>query len=327
MAKLYLQALGGLGARINTLLSVLYGLDVNKLPHELCVYWPLNIKHINRSNQRKRESIFAAKLEDLYEVKRPICYIEAEEFADAISKHTVYDLEHTQAPGRDPLTRQSIPFCTQPHHESFCVQGHQWMNIDGLHSKVLHHFSSTYDNNLKLKPEAEEARDLVIKKFSNRRVIGLYIRQATTNRAVRSWRAYERMLPLIRKEALEDSSTLFFVCADDPSYVRLIYKELLDIDKSERTERLIVVPKPNRFNDIREMLCVTADIELMRHVDEFYPTWNSGLGVLMTALRKEKFDCYGNTTKLGGGVFKKDAAALCQSSSDPLEQGGWILTQ
>lgn len=327
MAKLYLQVLGGLGARINALLSVLYGLDANRLPHELCLHWPLNTKHAHKHSRPKREGVFAATLEDLYEVKRPVCYIEAEEFADAISKYTVYDLEHTQAPGRDPLTRQSIPFCTQPHDESFCIQGHQWMNIDGLHSKVLQNFSSTYDNNLKLRPHAEAARDLALEKFSNRRVLGFYIRGSTTNRAVRSWHAYEKMLPVIRKEALKDSTTLFFVCADNIKYIRCIHGELIDIDKDKSTERLITVPKPNKFNDHREMMCVTTDIELMRHVDEFYPTWNSGLGTLMASLRNEEFDCYGNTTKLGGGVFKKDAEALCQPSSDPLEQGGWILTQ
>jgi len=326
--NLYLQIWGGLGARINTLLSVLYGLDANNLPHQLCVSWPMNDEHLDSAPGHSdfRESLFAIHLKSLYDFKRPIKYIDCNEFAVYSTMHTCYPLSYTQAPSRDPLFRGQIHFNNQPHDESFCIVGHQWMNIDGMHARVLPKFKTVFERNISLKPQAQSLVDSLLSEFERtERVVGLYIRQSTIHPAVSKWDAMSRMLPVFRKEALQNLNTKFFVCCDDHKYVTVLRDELKSIGKGDSEDRVITVPKPGKFNDPEEMLHVTADIELMRHVDVFYPTWNSGLGILMAALRGEEFDRYGNTTALGSAIFKKDASALCHSDVSPVSDGGWVL--
>jgi hypothetical protein len=328
VAQLYLQIWGGLGARINTLLTALYGLEANNLPHELCVHWPTDMTDIHEpeGHTSLRERLFAIDLDDLYDIACPIRYVSTEEFAEAASRHTLYPLEYTQAPSRDPLFRGQIHFNTQPHDESFCVQGHQWMNIDGLHHRVLKRLAAVYDRNLKLKPSMCKLRDGILAQFKGRKVFGFYIRGATVHPAVGPWAAYDRMFPVIREQATMDRKALFFVCCDDHSYLRSIRQEIARIDGDPDGRRLITVPKPNKFNDPEEMRHVTVDIEVMRQVDEFYPTWNSGLGILIASLRGEDFDRYGNTTRLGGAVFMKNQASLCHHDVSPMRDGGWFLT-
>lgn len=328
MSQLYLQIWGGLGARVNTLLTALYGLEANNLPHELCVHWPTDAKDIDEpeGHTRERERLFAIDLQDLYDIKRPIRYISREEFSEAASQHTFYSLDYTQAPSRDPLFRGQIHFSTQPADESFCIQGHQWMNIDGLHHRVLKRLAAVYDANIKLKPEMCKIRDGILARFKGRKTFGFYIRGATVHPAVHHWKAFKRMFPVIREQATMDREALFFVCCDDHTYLKPIREEIARIDDNPRSNRLITVPKPNKFNDPEEMLRVTVDVEIMRQVDEFYPTWNSGLGILVAALRRDEFDRYGNTTKLGSAVFKKDPASHCHTDVDPVRDGGWFLT-
>lgn len=326
--NLFLQIWGGLGARINTLLSVLYGMDANNMPHQLVVNWPMNDEYLDSpaGHSDHRESLFALHLKDLYDIKRPIKHICAKEFAVLSSVHTCYQLAYTQAPSRDPLFRGQIHFSTQPHDESFCIVGHQWMNIDGLHARILPKFKSVFDRNISLKPVAQRLVDSLLLEFNKtKRVVGLYIRQSTIHPAVSKWDAMSRMLPVFLEEASRDLDTKFFVCCDDHQYVQELRDKLKTIGKGDAVERVITVPKPGKFNDPEEMLHVTADIELMRHVDEFYPTWNSGLGILMAALRGDEFDRYGNTTALGSAIFKKDPEALCHTDVSPVTDGGWVL--
>ena len=328
MAQLYLQIWGGLGARVNTLLTALYGLEANNLPHELCVHWPMDASEINQPDGHTvlREKLFCANLDELYDVSRPIRYISAEEFREAAAAHTLYSLEYTQAPSRDPLFRGQIHFSTQPHDESFCIQGHQWMNIDGLHHRVLKRLAPVYDRNISLKPEMCKLRDGVLAQLRGHKTFGFYIRGATVHPAVHHWKAFKRMFPVIREQATMDRSAKFFVCCDDHTYLKPIREEIARIDGNPRTNRLVIVPKPNKFNDPEEMLRVTVDIEVMRQLDEFYPTWNSGLGILTASLRGEDFDRYGNTTRLGSAVFKKDPASYCHADVHPVRDGGWFLT-
>lgn len=326
--NLYLQIWGGLGARINTLLSVLYGMDANNMPHQLSISWPMNDENLEDppGHSAHRESLFALHLKDLYDIKRPIKYIEPREFSVYSSMYTSYSLEYTQAPSRDPLFRGQIHFNTQPHDESFCIAGHQWMNIDGLHARILPKFKNVFERNVSLKPQAQMLVDSLLPEFERtKRMVGLYIRQSTIHPAVSRWDAMGRMLPVLREEAARDSTTKFFVCCDDHKYVDVLRNELKITAVRDVEDRVITVPKPGKFNDPEEMLNVTADIELMRHVDVFYPTWNSGLGILMAALRGEEFDRYGNTTALGAAIFKKDAEALCHADVSPVTDGGWLL--
>lgn len=324
--NLYLQIWGGLGARINTLLSVLYGLEANNLPHQLVVNWPMNDEYLGSASGHsyKRESLFAIHLKDLYDIKRPIRYINAKEFSVYSTMHTSYSLKYTQAPSRDPLFRGQIHFSSQPHDESFCIAGHQWMNVDGLHARILPKFKSVYDRNISLKPQAQRLVDSLLLAFEGP-VVGMYIRQSTIHPAVSKWDAMGRMRPVLREELERDPSTSFFVCCDDHKYVDELREEVRELVPGEAQQRILTVPKPGKFNDPEEMLHVTADIELMRHVDKFYPTWNSGLGILMAALRGEEFDRYGNTTTLGSAVFKKDPKSLCHSDVSPVTDGGWFF--
>ena len=326
--NLYLQIWGGLGARINTLLSVLHGLDANNLPHQLSISWPMNNEYLDSpaGHSDHRESLFAIHLQDLYDIKRPIKYIEPKEFAVYSTMYTSYSLTYTQAPSRDPLFRGQIHFNTQPHDESFCIAGHQWMNIDGLHARILPKFKTIFERNMSLKPQAQRLVDSLMLEFNRtERVVGLYIRQSTIHPAVSKWDAMSRMLPVFREEAERDLDTKFFVCCDDHKYLTILRDELKSVGNGDAVERVITVPKPGKFNDPEEMLNVTADIELMRHVDVFYPTWNSGLGILMAALRGEEFDRYGNTTTLGSAVFAKSPDALCHTDVSPVTDGGWLL--
>ena len=332
MSNLYLQTWGGLGARINVVLSALYGLQSNNLPHRIKLHWPLATQEALaakgpkywRQNEadghtKNRERLFGANLSDLYDIDAPIEYITGEEFATASQKELFYTLDYTQAPSRNPLFRGQIHFNTQPHDEDFVIQGHQWMNIDGLHHRVLPRFKNTFDRYFKLKtPMAGVVRGML--KSFNEHTVGVYIRSATIHPAVGPWDATGRMREMMRQKIVNEDKTKFFVCADDPNVMEHL--------KQEFPGRILHTVKPNKFNDPEEMRCVTADIELMRHTTEFYPTWFSGLGILMQALRgKPVFDRYGNTTSLGGANFVKDPNALCHPPGNPLVDGGWIFAE
>ena len=125
MSNLYLQAWGGLGARINVVLSALHGLQANNLPHKIKLHWPLATQEALAakgpkywsSNEadghtKNRERLFGAHLFDLYDIDAPIENITGEEFAAASQKELFYTLDYTQAPSRNPLFRvryTSIP--------------------------------------------------------------------------------------------------------------------------------------------------------------------------------------------------------------------------
>ncbi len=331
MAYLYLRAWGGLGARVNVVLSSLFGLDANQLPHKIKLSWPMSTedalqakgarywtdRDIAGGHTKNRERLFGAFLHDLYDIDVPIEYISPQEFNEAASKHLFYDLNYTQAPSRNPLFRGQVHFNTQPQDEDFVIEGHQWMNIDGLHHRVLPKFKHTYERHFSLKPEVSKVVKGMLRSF-NKHTIGVYIRSATIHPAVGPWNAAIRMREMMRTKLASNPKHNFFVCADDPNVITQL--------KQEFPGKILHTIKPNKFNDPEEMRCVTADIELMRHTAEFYPTWFSGLGILMQALRGwSDFDRYGNTTALGGASFVKDPAALCHPPGDPLVDGGWIF--
>lgn len=331
MANLYLRAWGGLGARVNVVLSALYGLDSNRLPHKIKLNWPMateaglqskgprywNARDIQGGHTKNRERLFGASLKDLYDIAIPIEYISSDEFNEAASKHLYYDLNYTQAPSRNPLFRGQVHFATQPNNEDFVVEGHQWMNVDGLHHRVLPRFKHIYERYFSLKPDVDKAARGMIRSF-NEHTIGVYIRSATIHPAVGPWDAAGRMREMMRTKLASNARHKFFVCADDPNVLHQL--------KQEFPGKILHTIKPDKFNDPAEMRCVTADIEIMKKVRDFYPTWFSGLGILMTALRGwNDFDRYGNTTQLGGASFVKDPEALCHPPGDPLVDGGWIF--
>ena len=331
MASLYLRAWGGLGARINVVLSALYGLDSNQLPHKIKLNWPMvteadlqlkgprywNDRDIQGGYTENRERLFGASLQDLYDIDTPIEYISSSEFDEAASKHLYYDLDYTQAPQRNPLFRGQVHFASQPHDEDFAVDGHQWMNIDGLHYRVLPRFKHIYERYFSLKPDCDKvSRDML--RSLNEHTIGICIRSATTHPSVGPWDAASRMRKMMRTKLASNSKHKFFVSADDPTVLQQL--------KQEFPGKILHTIKPGKFNDSAEMRCVTADIEIMKNVRDFYPTWGSGLAILMAALRGcSDFDRYGNTTKLGGANFVKLPEALCRPPGDPLVVGGWIF--
>ena len=85
----------------------------------------------------------------------------------------------------------------------------------------------------------------------------------------------------MRKHRVENPDTLFFVITECPDTVNSIRSEFGE-------ENVVTTPKPGIMNHPEEMLGVVVDIELMRHVDVYYPTWGSGLARLMSALREDE---------------------------------------
>ena len=65
-------------------------------------------------------------------------------------------------------------------------------------------------------------------------------------------------------------------------YMRQLHRAL------KKWDNVVTTPKPGIMNHPEEMLGVVVDIELMRHVDVYYPTWGSGLARLMSALREDE---------------------------------------
>ena len=272
---LWLRTVGGLG---NRLLPLLMSLDaVERSGHSIFLNWPT--KYNERTSHSVRESNFPHSISRLYDFDVNLI---GEQTWRARTREDLpyYGLKHTQLgkPAlQDPDSRQ-VPL--QEHKETHVVvEAHGWLNVDGMGWEILGRLRDVYLKYFKLHEREQELFEETRAKFAGRPVVGVYMRQL--HRALKKWDAYGRITPEMRKHRDENPDTLFFVISECPDTVNSIRSEF-------GSDNVVTTPKPGIMNHPEEMLGVVVDIELMRHVDVYYPTWGSGLARLMSALRKDE---------------------------------------
>ena len=272
---LWLRAVGGLG---NRLLPLLMSLDaVERSGHRILLNWPT--KYNKRGSHTVRESNFPHSISRLYDIDMDLI---AEQTWRARIKEDLpyYGLKHTQL-GKDALQNPNsrrVPL-RENKDTHVVVEAHGWLNLDGEGWEILSRLREIYLKYFKIHRQEQELFEQTRAKFSGRPVVGVYMRQL--HRALKKWNAYGRITPEMRKHQTEDPNTLFFVISECPKTVASLRSEFGD-------ENVITTPKPGIMNHPDEMLGVVVDIELMRHVDVYYPTWGSGLARLMSALRGDE---------------------------------------
>lgn len=272
---LWLRAVGGFGNRLCPLLMSLDAIE--RSGHALYLNWPTSY-HENKSH-RTLENNFPHSISRLYDIELNLI---SESTWRARTKEDLpyYGLNQTQI-GEEILKangKKQIPI--QQHKDThIVVEAHGWLNYDNAGAEIIGRMKDIYLKYLKLHASEQAVFDETFAKFSNRPVVGAYMRQL--HPSLRSWNAYGRIAPKMRKHAKENPDTLFFVVSECPRTVASIRKEFGE-------QNVVTTPKPGVMNHPDEMLGVVVDIELMRHVDVYYPTWGSGLGRLMSALRQEE---------------------------------------
>ena len=279
MAKIYLRPIGGLGAR---LIPLLQGLSaVRESSHELVVCWPLSSRRGGGRSGAHREQSFELPLTDLYDFDPPITDMRESAYLAKTEELPYYPLRHTQnldGSGQTPV------FLDDHEGEDFCVDAHGLFQFvcPSPDSMTPVSLLEAYKGHFRLKPPQKALYDDLLVKFEGRPTVGVYLRQSSgANYQVLRWDAERTLLPRMREQASRDSRTLFFVVSDEEPLLTAIVREF-------GAENVLITPKPHIVNHPDEMLGVTVDIELMRHVDIYYPTWGSWLGKIMGLVRYNK---------------------------------------
>lgn len=257
-------------------------LAVRELAHDLVVCWPQSSGG-GRGGPTgpHREQAFELGVNDLYSFELPITDMAESAYLAKTQEYSHYPLRHTQnldGTGKSPV------YCAAHKNNSFCVDVHGAYHLVGALRKCGEKPDSAalgelYRGRFNLRPAQKEVYERLKKRLEGRRTVGVYIRQSRgANYQVLGWNATQKILPKLREHAQEDPSTLFFVVSDQKSILDDIVKEFGD-------DNVLTTPKPHIVNHPDEMLAVTVDIELMRDVDVYYPTWGSWLGKLMGLVR------------------------------------------
>tara|TARA_R110002020_G_scaffold276042_2_gene491233 strand:- start:1705 stop:2547 length:843 start_codon:yes stop_codon:yes gene_type:complete len=271
---LFLRAVGGMGNRLLPLLASLAG--IARSGHTLALNWPTSYR--GTSSHAMKEANFPLCVSELYNVSFPT--ITEEEWRD-VSREGLpsYGLKYTQL-GMDQIQSSARPVPFLEHKDSsLVVEAHGWLDVDGEGWQLVQRMAELYDEYLKLHGKQQEVRDQVLKSFRSRPTVGVYMRQLHPK--LRSWDAYGRIVPQMRQHREEDPSTLFFVISECPATVQRLKEEFGD-------RNIVTTPKPGIMNHPEEMKGVVVDIEVMRHVSVYYPTYGSGMARLMSALRGEE---------------------------------------
>lgn len=272
---LYLRTVGGMGNRLMPLLMSLDGIEHSG--HSLVLSWSTRYRE---GGHQTREHNFPLKLSHLYDVSFPT--ISGEEW-EAITRKGFphYGLGYTEmglSELRDEPEHRPLPF--KEHANSpFTVEAHGWLNVEGTGWSTVLRLKEVYEKYLKLHPDSQRVLEGVLAKLEGRPTVGVYLRQLHPK--LKEWNAYGRNVPHMRKHAQEEPDTAFFVISECPDTVRRIKDEFGE-------ENVITTPKPGIMNHPEEMRGVVVDIEVMRHVSVYYPTWGSGLARLMSAIRGEE---------------------------------------
>jgi|TARA_R110000824_G_scaffold82768_14_gene207500 hypothetical protein len=271
---LYLRTVGGMGNRLVPLLMSLDGIE--RSGHSFALNWPTTYR---KGGHRTKEQNFPLKLSHLYDVDLPI--ISTEEWQEITQQGLPhYGLKHTQmgVPELRGPDGRSVPF--EKHAgNSFTVESHGWLNVDGEGWDAVLRMGKIYDKYLKLHADSQEVLQGVLKKLEGRPSVGAYMRQLHPK--LKEWDAYGRIAPKMREHAEEEPDTVFFIISECRNTVRRIVDEFGE-------DNVVTTPKPGIMNHPEEMRGVVVDIEVMRHVGVYYPTWGSGLARLMSAIRYEE---------------------------------------
>jgi hypothetical protein len=171
-----------------------------------------------------------------------------------------------------------VPF-KEHSGSSLTVEGHGWLNVDGEGWSTVLRLKGVYDKYLKLHADSREVLQSVIDRFEGRPTVGTYMRQLHPR--LRSWDAYGKIVPKMREHVREEPDTVFFVISECPATVQRIKDEFGE-------NNVVTTPKPGVMNHPDEMIGVVVDIEVMRHVSVYYPTYGSGMARLMSAIREEE---------------------------------------
>jgi len=301
MAKIYLRPIGGLGARLIPLLQVMSA--VRESPHELVVCWPLTSKPGKARSGSSREQSFEIGLSDLYDFDPPVTEISEEGYLAKTEDLPHYPLKHTQnldGNGQTPV------YLREHWDEDFCVDAHGLFQFISRDARATEPSALllAYLDLFRLKPPQKALYDDFMERFEvDRPKVGVYLRQSRgANYQVLEWDARNTLLPTMRKCVEQwDVPPLFFVVCDEEPLLNEVITEF-------GTENVVTTPKPHIVNHPDEMLSITVDIELMRRVDIYYPTWGSWLGKLMGLVRWDG-------TTINRGVLGVGAPA------NPLEWG------
>ena len=272
--KLFLRPIGGFGARMIPLLQTM--IAVRESSHSLVVCWPqASSRSRGGPTGPHREQVFELGVNELYSFESPFTDMSEPAYMAKTEQHSHYPLRHTQnmnGNGQAPV------HCAAHAHESFCVDAHGPYLLNGERACSAS-LGEAYREHFKLHPPQREMCEDLRSRFKGRRTVGVYFRQSRgANYQVLSWNATQKILPKMREHAQEDPSTLFFVISDQKSILDDVIREFGE-------DNVVTTPKPNIVNHPDEMLGVTVDIELMRTVDVYYPTWGSWLGKLMGLVR------------------------------------------
>jgi len=280
MSKLYLRPVGGFGARMIPLLQVMSAIE-REFSHSLVVCWPLHTTSSGGRAGSTRERVFPLSINDLYALDPPLTTTRETVHGAKAREFTHYSLKHTQnldGKGKSPVHLS--------HHvnESFCIDAHGYFSLDPDRPNALvtdaKEMGLLYSEKFKLHPRQQDLYESLKQRMEGRPTVGVYLRQSKgANYQVRGWNATGSILPKMRHHYAKDSSTLFFVVSDEKPILDRIVEEF-------SADNVLMTPKPNIVNHPDEMLGVVVDIELMRHVDIYYPTWGSWLGKLMGLVRE-----------------------------------------
>ena len=271
---LFLRAVGGMGNRLLPLLASLDGIKGSG--HAFALNWPTSYR--GTSSHALKESNFPLCVSELYNVNFPML-TEGEWRAVNHEGLPAYGLRHTQlGVAQMQASARPVPFADYKD-SSLVVEAHGWLNVDGNGWQLVQRMAELYDEHLKLHDEQQEVRDQVLKSFGGRPTVGVYMRQLHPK--LKSWDAYGRIVPQMRQHIKKDPDTLFFVISECPRTVQQLKEEFGD-------RNIVTTPKPGVMNHPEEMKGVVVDIEVMRHVGVYYPTYGSGMARLMSAMRGEE---------------------------------------
>jgi hypothetical protein len=271
---LYLRTVGGMG---NRLLPLLMSLDsIERSGHKLMLNWPT--VHHKKCTHPMREANFPLSVQQLYRVD--FARLSDSEWVHQSRQCPSYGLRHTQLGLAALQSAESRQVPLREHADtSVAVEAHGWLNVDGEGWEILSRIKDIYDKYLKFHDAQQNVLENVLAKFEGRPVVGAYMRQL--HRSLKNWNAYGKIAPKMREHQKDNPDTLFFIISECPNTVQSIREEFGE-------ENVVTTPKPGIMNEPEEMLGVVVDIELMRHVDVYYPTWGSGMARLMSALRGEE---------------------------------------
>jgi len=271
---LFLRTVGGIGNRMYPLLMSLDG--IKRSGHALALNWPVYDR--GNASHAMRESNFPLEVSELYNVSFPTI-TEGEWRAVNHEGLPAYGLKHTQL-GVSGIREGNRPVPFLDHSDtSFVVEAHGWLDVDGEGWQIVQRISEVYDEHLKLYDEQQDLLNGVLAQLKDRPTVGVYMRQLHPR--LRNWNAYGRIVPEMRKHREQEPETAFFVISECTDTVRRIKSEFGD-------KNVVTTPKPGVMNHPEEMKGVVVDIEVMRHVGVYYPTYGSGMARLMSALRGEE---------------------------------------